>query len=269
MNNSNRPLIGTPNLWMILLLLTALLLTAAGCSSESAQKTGSPSASQTNGTAVTLDRAIDGDTLRVFYQGKSELVRLLLVDTPETAHPQLGEQPYGREAKAYTRKLLEQAHDITLEFDDGPHRDKYNRLLAYVYLDGTMLQKSLLKDSMARVAYIYPPNDRYADEFKTIENSAKKQRLGIWKYDNYARQDGFHPESFKSSTSSTKSSTSGTKGPSDAKPSNTCSIKGNIKANGERIYHTTASPAYAQVKPEQWFCSEQAAKAAGFRAAGQ
>lgn len=283
--------------WMIPLVLSITVLTAGcgeiqlgdsitdtntGSTPNTGTSTGTSSTDNTSDQSsteykyprvpVTLDRAVDGDTLKVMYEGKSQSVRLLLVDTPETSHPKLGVQPLGQEAKQYTKQLLEKAKKIELEFDIGPNRDKYSRLLAYVYVDGVMLQESLLKKGYARVAYIYPPNVRYVDEFEAIQNKSKKQALGIWKYENYAQADGFHPAEYQEDSSTTSNSmTSGTassngSSSSSTPPNNTCTIKGNINAKGEKIYHTTASPNYKSTQPEAWFCTEAEAVAAGYRA---
>ena len=72
-----------------------------------------------------------------------EAVRFLLVDTPETKHPRLGEQPFGQEAKAFTKKMLE-GKTVQLE-KDVSDRDKYNRLLYYLYVDGKSVQEELLQ----------------------------------------------------------------------------------------------------------------------------
>ncbi|XKB95317.1 thermonuclease family protein [Niallia sp. JL1B1071] len=95
-------------------------------------------------------------------------MRFLLVDTPETSHPRLGKQPFGQDAKEFTTKLVEQAKTLELEFDIGQNRDKYGRLLAYVYVDNVMIQEELLKRGLAHVAYVYAPNTRYMDEFEKI-----------------------------------------------------------------------------------------------------
>jgi micrococcal nuclease len=201
---------------------------------------------------VQLEQVHDGDTIRVIYNGKAENVRFLLIDTPETSHPTKGEQPYGQEAKQLTKQLVENAKKIELEFDQGPKRDKYDRLLAYVYADGKMVQKELLKQGLARVAYVYEPNTRYVDEFRAIEQESRKQKIGVWEVEGYAQNDGFHPEVMKEEKQTS---------------ANGCDIKGNINSKGEKIYHTPDSPWYEQTKPEVWFCSENEAISSGFRKA--
>lgn len=211
---------------------------------------------------VELVKSVDGDTIHVQYEGKTEKVRFLLVDTPETSHPRLGVQPYGPEAKAFTKDIVENADTLELEFDIGPKRDKYSRLLAYVYADGQMVQELLLEQGLARVAYIYEPNVRYVDKFNDLQRISRDKSLGIWSIENYAQEDGFHPDEQSNGKKSTAASTN-----SDTnKPKKGCNIKGNINSKGEKIYHTTKSPYYDQTKQEQWFCSVKEAEQAGFRA---
>ncbi|MBB4826112.1 micrococcal nuclease [Sporosarcina luteola] len=207
---------------------------------------------------VELSHPIDGDTLAVTYKGKVEKIRLLLVDSPETKHPRLGEQPYGKEAKEFTAALLEGATKIELEFDIGPQEDKYGRLLAYVYVDGQLLQEELLKNGLARVAYIYPPNTRYVDQFDFIQKKAQQQGIGIWEIENYAQEDGFHPDMIDSASAINDSNKNNSK---------KCDIKGNI--GKDKIYHTPESPWYEQTKAEIMFCSEEEAVKAGFRSPKQ
>lgn len=211
---------------------------------------------------VELVKSVDGDTINVTYEGKTEKVRFLLIDTPETSHPRLGVQPFGPEAKAFTKDIVEKADKLELEFDIGPKRDKYSRLLAYVYADGQMVQELLLEQGLARVAYIYEPNVRYVDKFNDLQRISRNKSLGIWSVENYAQDDGFHPEEQSNKKNST---TANTKSNTD-QPKNGCNIKGNINSKGEKIYHTPESPYYNKTKQEQWFCNESEAERAGFRA---
>jgi micrococcal nuclease len=231
-----------------------MLMMMAGCSQLS--ESGKAKEQSTyNRVEVKLDKATDGDTIGILYKGEKEKVRFLLVDTPETSHPRLGEQPFGKEAKEFTKHLVENAKTLELEFDIGQNRDKYGRLLAYVYADGEMIQEQLLQKGLARVAYIYAPNTRYVDSFTAIQKKAQKQRIGIWKVENYAQDDGFHEELIDSNEEPKKKTN----------PSNTCNIKGNITTDA-KIYHTPDSRWYKQTKEEVMFCSEEEAIKAGFRA---
>lgn len=78
---------------------------------------------------VTLDRAVDGDTIKVKYNGNVDTVRYLLVDTPESKKPDSCVQPYGEDASKRNKELVSDGK-LQMEFDKGDHRDKYGRLLA-------------------------------------------------------------------------------------------------------------------------------------------
>ncbi|AVX31511.1 micrococcal nuclease [Carboxydocella thermautotrophica] len=132
----------------------------------------------------------DGDTIHVSLNGKNERVRMIGVNTPEIAHPELGikEQPYGQAAKNYTSKAL-QGRKVFLEFD-VEKRDKYGRLLAYVWLEKPfsnqetearkkMFNAILLQNGYAQVMTI-PPNVKYADFFVKLQREARNQGKGLW-----------------------------------------------------------------------------------------
>ncbi|WP_251671705.1 MULTISPECIES: thermonuclease family protein [unclassified Sporosarcina] len=142
---------------------------------------------------VELVKTIDGDTIKIIYEGKEQNVRYLLIDTPETNHPRLGKQPFGQEAKVRNQELLQKGQ-LEIEFDIGEKYDKYGRLLAYIYIDGKSVQEQLLKEGLARVAYVYPPNTRYLDEFEKAEKQAEKSGIGIWTLEDYATDRGFDSE---------------------------------------------------------------------------
>lgn len=205
-----------------------------------------------------LIKIIDGDTIKVIINGKEETVRFLLVDTPETHHPRLGVQPYGPEASAFTKQLLSES-TVQLE-KDVSERDKYGRLLMYVYTpDGRSVQEELLKSGLARVAYVYPPNTKYVDEYNTIQKTAQKNNVGIWSIENYAQEDGFHAESNQSNKQTETISF-----PADANGGCKGQIKGNKGSNG-LIYHIPSGRFYNVTKAEECFSTQQAAIDAGYR----
>lgn len=140
----------------------------------------------------------DGDTIKVDLNGKETAIRFLLVDTPETKHPQYGEQPFGKEASNFTKELLS-GQTVELEQDVNSGPDKYGRLLYYIYVDGKSVQEQLLEKGLARVAYIYAPNVKYVDQYRAIQEKAQKAGVGIWSVENYAMEDGYHPEVIKKS----------------------------------------------------------------------
>lgn len=145
---------------------------------------------------VELVKAIDGDTIKVKYEGKEQNLRYLLMDTPETNHPQLGKQPFGEKAKERNRELLNSGK-LEIEFDIGERIDKYGRLLAYVYIDGESVQEKLIEEGLARVAYVYPPNTRHLDLYEKAQERAKKAGIGIWTLEDYVTNRGFDSETHK------------------------------------------------------------------------
>ncbi|MCM3237475.1 thermonuclease family protein [Heyndrickxia oleronia] len=140
---------------------------------------------------ATVINVIDGDTVKVNVRGTEETIRLLLVDTPETVHPTKPVQPFGKEASDFSKSIMPAGKAIKVELDVS-ERDKYGRLLAYVYVGGKMVNETLLEKGLARVAYVYAPNTRYVDKFREIQSMAQKQAIGIWSIENYVQEDGFH-----------------------------------------------------------------------------
>jgi micrococcal nuclease len=136
--------------------------------------------------SATVDSVVDGDTIKITMGSNQETVRLLLVDTPETVHPSKPVEPYGPEASAFVKGLLIPGTEVGIEIDVS-ERDKYGRLLAYVWIDDNqMLNEMLLEQGLARVAYVYPPNVKYVDAFRSIQKEAQQASLGIWSIENYA-----------------------------------------------------------------------------------
>jgi len=122
-------------------------------------------------------RVVDGDTIVVDYHGKLEKVRLIGVDTPETVHPNKPVEYFGKEASNFTRTLVE-GKNVNLEFD-WQQRDRYGRLLAYVYLqDGTLLNKKIIEDGYGHAYTRFP--FKYLDDFKEAERRARKAGQGLW-----------------------------------------------------------------------------------------
>ncbi|MCL6663519.1 thermonuclease family protein [Paenibacillus amylolyticus] len=162
---------------------------AASKSSESAATTTQETQEQNNRLPATLVEVTDGDTLKVKVDGKVEKVRLLLIDTPETVHPEKEEQPFGKDASNFVKKQVAKGN-ISLELDVS-ERDKYGRLLAYVWVGDKLLNEQLLEYGLARVAYIYPTNTKYVDQFEEIQKQARTEAKGIWSIENYVQDNGF------------------------------------------------------------------------------
>lgn len=123
-------------------------------------------------------RVSDGDTIVIDCNGEEVTVRLIGVDTPESVHPDEGQNTSeGEIAAEYTKNLLE-GKSVTLKFDED-YYDRYDRVLAYVYLDGEMINALLLEQGYARVE-IYEPNDEYEIWFEGLEAAARLKKVGFW-----------------------------------------------------------------------------------------
>lgn len=136
-------------------------------------------------------RHVDGDTTVLRIDGKEQKVRFLLVDTPETVKPKTKVQPFGLEASKRTKELLSTASEITFEYDSGDKTDRYGRVLGYIFVDGTLLQKTLVSEGLARVAYVKEPNTKYLLELEEAQEKAKNESLGIWSIPGYVTERGY------------------------------------------------------------------------------
>ena len=127
---------------------------------------------------VTVSRVVDGDTIEVSpaVNGLKD-VRLIGVDTPETVDPSEGIEPYGPQASDFATRELS-LRRVRLEFDEE-RMDRYGRLLAYVYFDGSMFNEELVEKGYAQ-AYPYPPNTAHAATFAVAQRRARAAGLGIW-----------------------------------------------------------------------------------------
>lgn len=143
-----------------------------------------------NQVSVTLIEPVDGDTIKVGLNGKTETVRYLLVDTPESKHPNMCVQLYAREAYLRNSELVKSGK-LTMEFEQGNLRDYHGRLLAYVYVGGESIQETLLKDGYARVAYVLHPPYKYLELFREDENLAKREKINIWSSLDFVTNWGF------------------------------------------------------------------------------
>jgi micrococcal nuclease len=135
-----------------------------------------------------VSRVVDGDTLKL---ANNDRVRLIGVDTPEVhysdkllrdarkSRKDIKEiQEMGKKASEFTKALCD-GKRVRLEYD-VEKRDRYGRLLAYVYLeDGTFVNAKILEEGYGQVMTI-PPNVRYADRFLKLQQKARDGRKGLW-----------------------------------------------------------------------------------------
>lgn len=138
---------------------------------------------------VIINRVVDGDTINVkFANGETESVRLLLIDTPESVHPNKPVQPFGEEASEFAKEVLQEGDVVTLE-KGNPERDKYDRLLGYIWIDDVNFNQLMLEEGYARIAYVYEPNTKYLDEFEKAEKKAKSEGKNIWSIPGYVESE--------------------------------------------------------------------------------
>jgi micrococcal nuclease len=142
---------------------------------------------------ATVKRVVDGDTLKIIYQGQEEAVRLIGIDTPESKKNKKARKDAGRsgkdveqitamgkEAAKYMRTIAREGDRLTIEFD-VQKRDKYKRLLGYVYLEnGRMLNEEIIKAGYASPMTI-PPNVKYRDRFLKDYREAREAKRGLFR----------------------------------------------------------------------------------------
>lgn len=129
--------------------------------------------------SYSVKRVIDGDTIEL---SNYKFVRYIGIDTSEIRKKQglawlYDPEPYSIEARDLNKALVE-SMQVKLEFDIEK-QDKYGRWLAYVYVDGKMVNEELLKQGYAKI-FTIPPNIKHIDRFKTAQFQAKQAKRGIW-----------------------------------------------------------------------------------------
>jgi micrococcal nuclease len=140
--------------------------------------------------AATVERAVDGDTIEVSVTGGGDGpgrgsavageiydVRLIGIDSPESVRPGTPVECFGKEAAAAAAALLE--GESVRMVKDVEDKDRYGRLLRYVYLGDEMANARLVLNGYAS-AYTYPPNVRHADLLVSLQREARRSDLGLW-----------------------------------------------------------------------------------------
>jgi len=197
--------------------------------------------------------AHDGDTIWVSIDGVDEKIRFVGINTPELAKDGNPSEFMAKEAKDFTEKSLENK-EVYLE-KDVSDRDKYDRLLRYIWLEKPVTNPSLkdietktlngllVKEGLAYANY-YKPDIKYHDFLKKLENTAKANNKGIW-------SDGKSDKDFVEK---------------NEKIDESYLIKGN---KNSKVYHLPEWPSYDTIKDKNavYFENEKEAKDAGFRPA--
>ena len=124
-------------------------------------------------------RVVDGDTIRVLLDGgRTERVRYIGIDTPESVKPGTPVQCFAKRASHFNASLVS-GRQVMLK-TDAEERDRYGRLLAYVYADGRFVNRELVARGYARTLTI-PPNVAHADEFARLARRAREAGVGLWR----------------------------------------------------------------------------------------
>ena len=156
-----------------------VILTIAVIASACTHATSKPTASAPNSNA-TVERVVDGDTIIVHVGGRRERVRFIGMDTPESVKPNTPVQCFAIAASNRTKALLPAGTPVRL-VGDVEQRDKYKRLLAYVYRakDNLFVNLSLVRDGYAQ-PYTFPPNVAHTSEFVAAAADARQAGRGLW-----------------------------------------------------------------------------------------
>jgi micrococcal nuclease len=163
-------------LWI--LLFAALGLAGGGllsCDEAGEQRLGARRTQE--GRVV---RVVDGDTIHVQVDGRREKVRYIGVDTPETHKPGEPVECFGKAASAFNARLVASRRVVLRT--DAETRDRYGRLLAYVYRrpDGLFVNAELVRRGFATILTI-PPNVAHAEEFLGLQRAARRASRGLWR----------------------------------------------------------------------------------------
>ena len=158
------------------LVAAVLVLGAAAV----AQRVATHDEAPADPTRAVVTRVVDGDTIHVSIGGNEETVRLIGINTPETVDPRSPVECFGEEAHDHTESLLPGGTEVRL-VRDVEARDRYHRLLAYVYRvdDGLFVNLALAEDGYADLL-TFPPNVAHVDDFTRAVREAREAGRGLW-----------------------------------------------------------------------------------------
>jgi len=240
---------------LAILLLSALLVGSPGAGlAADARKT----------LIAQVVSVVDGDTIKVRIGDRTETIRYIGMNAPELHHPTRGEEPGGREATEANRKLVD-GQTVRLELD-VQERDRYGRLLAYVYLGDMMVNAEMVAQGYAQVMTI-PPNVKHQELFLKLQREARLLQIGLW------RGTGPPPPERGASPPPVSSPAQAAQSRPGVFPQDawTCPLSHPIKGNfttysGERcIYHVPGGQFYSRTKPERCYATGEEAVKDGCR----
>jgi micrococcal nuclease len=157
--------------------VAACVLALGACARTSPAPVSPATSSLPAGVDAPVQRVVDGDTIRV---GPHERVRLIGIDTPESVKPGSPVECFGKEASRHLESLLPRGTVVRLA-GDVEQRDRYGRLLAYVYRasDGLFVNAAMVSDGFAQPLTV-PPNVAHAAEFVDLARAAREAGRGLW-----------------------------------------------------------------------------------------
>lgn len=147
-----------------------------------AQSDSAPTAPRRATKPCIVTRITDGDTIEC--EGRVR-IRLIGVDAPEQ-----DQQPFGTAASAGLASFLPIGSTVDLE-PDVEARDRYDRVLAYVWLEGRMLNWLMVRHGWA-VPIVFPPNVQYVEFFRAARDLARKEARGLWSVDGFKCEPAAH-----------------------------------------------------------------------------
>ena len=170
----------TAGVAVVVAVLGAASVLVAGCSGGDAGiGVEGPGSSGVEANARVI-RVVDGDTVVADIDGQEERVRLIGIDTPESVEQGSPVECFGKEASKHTRDLLAEGTAVRIELDAEP-RDRYDRLLGYVYRasDGLFVNLAIVRDGYGN-SYTFPPNVAHTDQFRDAAAAARDGGVGLW-----------------------------------------------------------------------------------------
>lgn len=160
---------------VVLVCVAVSFWASQGSSDEAQDRRPAPRAGSAD---ALVTRVVDGDTAEMkLSRGDTESVRYIGVDTPESVAPGQPVECFGKEASEFNRRLVE-GEDVTLRFG-AERRDRYGRLLAYVYLGDNFVNATLVKRGFAQTLEIEPNTD-FAARFANLQQVAANAGRGLW-----------------------------------------------------------------------------------------
>ena len=162
--------------WLTFLIaVIAVVISQSGWLKDTAR-----TVQQSDPGLYTINHYIDGDTIAVNMNGTVETVRFIGVDTPETHKPNTPVQCFGPQAAAHTQDVISKFGKVRLQADPlDTNRDRYGRLLRYIYLpDGTLLDEQIIQQGYGFAYLSFPFSKK--DQFAADQQAAQAAKLGLW-----------------------------------------------------------------------------------------